>query len=319
LWKTKRYKFYLYKSNNKIKKIDWCLGGRNTILCDLIYIGERTLIEANPFSNLFSATIMQTYVIAMVLLVIGGTIIDMLHKKSAQYFFENSKKQQKNATKVVSSGDKVGIAVATVANEVLTSGEFANPQRRLSHLLTMYGFILFVASSAVQIFVYPTSADAGMWPMLWHLGAAMLCVGGYWFWFFIRVDVSSEGNPWYRIVRADMFILSLLSTCTFALIWSYKGAGLEGMNVLFFALFIASTTFLFSTVLWSKFAHMFFKPAAAFQKRVTKADGSQENLPDLGDLTDPELQAKFPDIPEYMGATPPNMGPGIKREAPNHY
>jgi hypothetical protein len=89
--------------------------------------------------------------------------------------------------------------------------------------------------------------------------------------------------------------------------------------MLFFALFIASSTALFGSVFWSKFAHMFFKPAAAFQKRVTKADGSRENLPDDYDLTDPAVQQKFPDIPEYMGTNPPNMGLGIKRETPNHY
>ena len=164
-----------------------------------------------------------------------------------------------------------------------------------------------------RIFGYPTEASAGVWPLLWHLGAAMLCAGGYWFWFAIRVDVSSEGNPWYRVVRADMFILSLLATATFALLWSFIGGWLM------FALFIISSTTLFGTVLWSKFAHMFFKPAAAYQKKITKADGSQENLPDLGELTDPELQAKYPDIPEYMGENPPYMGLGIKRESPNHY
>ena len=31
------------------------------------------------------------------------------------------------------------------------------------------------------------------------------------------------------------------------------------------------------------------------------------------------LQAKYPDIPEYMGDKPPYMGLGIKRETPNHY
>ncbi|MEM7378339.1 MAG: LysR family transcriptional regulator, partial [Pseudomonadota bacterium] len=36
-------------------------------------------------------------------------------------------------------------------------------------------------------------------------------------------------------------------------------------------------------VLWSKFAHMFFKPAAAFQKRVAVADGSLDNLPKPAD------------------------------------
>jgi hypothetical protein len=64
---------------------------------------------------------------------------------------------------------------------------------------------------------------------------------------------------------------------------------------------------------------MFFKPAAAYQKKITRADGSQENLPDLDELDDPALQAKYPDIPEYMGDKPPDMGLGIKRESPNHY
>jgi len=76
---------------------------------------------------------------------------------------------------------------------------------------------------------------------------------------------------------------------------------------------------LFAGVYWSKFAHMFFKPAAAFQKRVTKADGSRENLPLDYDLTDPAVQAKFPDIPQYMGNNPPYMGKGIRREPANHY
>lgn len=115
-----------------------------------------------------------------------------------------------------------------------------------------------------------------------------------------------------------MFILGLLGTGTFALLWSAT-MGVSVLNTLFFVLFVLSSTFLFSTVIWSKFAHMFFKPAAAYQKKITKADGSQENLPDLPDLSDPETQARYPDIPEYMGTNPPYMGLGIKREAPSHY
>ena len=274
----------------------------------------------NPFNGLFSADIMQGYVILMVLAVIAGTVIDMIHKKSAKYFFENSEKQKKNAKRSVSSGDKVSLAVSTVTNEVLTSSEFANPKRRLSHLFTMYGFVLFVVSTVVLVFAYPTSADAGSWPFIWHLGAAMLAFGACWFWFFIRVDVSSEGHPWYRFTgRGDIFIVTLQTTSIFALLWSFSGASLEGGSLVLFVLFILSSTTLFTTVFWSKFAHMFFKPAAAFQKKVTRLDGSQENLPDVGELNDPAIQARYPDIPEYMGTNPPNMGPGIKREPPHHF
>jgi hypothetical protein len=265
---------------------------------------------------------MQGYVILMVLLVIGGTILDMLHKKSAQYFFENAKKAKKSAKRSVGVGEKASIAVQVLAKEVLTSGEFCNTRRRLSHLLTMYGFVIFVATTAIMIFGYPTSATPtpAILPQLWHIGALMLAVGGYWFWFFIRVDVSAEGLSWYRFERADLFIVSLLTTSTFALIWSYmQSQSIAGWTTLFFVLFIASSTTLFGGVLWSKFAHMFFKPAAAFQKRVTRADGSRENLPKEYDLTDPAVQKLFPDIPEYMGKNPAYMGRGIRREPADHY
>ena len=283
------------------------------------------MFTINPFSELtgfISPLTMQVFVIVMVFLVVGGTILDMIHKKSAQYFFENSKKAEKNATRTVSTGEKASLAAKTVVNEVLTSGEFQNPRRRISHLFIMYGFILFVATTAIMIFGYtsPGVTTPVILPLLWHLGALMLCFGGYWFWFFIRVDLFSDGKPWNHLARADLFIVSLLSTATFALIWSFfQSVGAQAAATLFFVLFIGAATVLFGSVLWSKFAHMFFKPAAAFQKRMTKADGSAENLPDLGELTDPALQEKFPDILEYMGKNPPNMGPGIKRESPNHY
>ena len=205
----------------------------------------------NPFSELstlISPEIMQGYLILMAVLVAGGTILDMIHKKSAQYFFENAEKAKANAKRSVGAGEKVGMAVATVANEVLTSGEFCNMKRRISHLLTMYGFIIFIATTAVMIFGLSSEVIVAQ---LWHIGAIMLCLGGYWFWFSIRVDVSAEGAKWYKLVRADIFIVSLFTTATFALIWSYlqsKGAtgavGDMGWTSLFFVLFIISNTML---------------------------------------------------------------------------
>jgi hypothetical protein len=276
------------------------------------------MFDINPFhelSGILTQAVMQAYVVAMFFAVIAGTIIDTIHKRSAQYFFENAKKAQKSATRTVPGGEKMSIAISTLANEVLTSSEFANPRRRMSHLLTMYGFLTFVITTVILIFGYgaPGEATPSMLVALWYLGALMVCGGGYWFWFFIRCDVNSEGKRWYKLVRADLFILSLLMTTTFALLWSMIG------GMFLFAVFILASTILFTTVLWSKFAHMFFKPAAAYQKKITRADGSQENLPDLGELSDPALQERYPDIPEYMGSNPPNMGLGIKRESPNHY
>ena len=138
------------------------------------------MLTTNPFAEL-SATIppsvMQTFVVIMVILVVAGTLFDVIHKRSAQYFFENMKKNQGKG-RAVSGGEKIGIATATVAHDVLTSGEFCNKNRRIAHLLTMYGFIAFVVATVVMIF---SSGAAGFWAFLWHLGALSVCVGGYWF------------------------------------------------------------------------------------------------------------------------------------------
>ena len=276
----------------------------------------------NPFArlnadmpNVFTPELMKGYVLLMILFVIGGVLFDIWHKKSAKYFFEHSKNQRKHSNRELSGAEKKAMMMETLKHEVLTSGEFSCQDRRISHLLSMYGFIVFIVATALLIFAFPTES-APLTTLLWHIGALSLMAGGYWFWFGIRVDLSAEGKPWHKIApRADMFILSLLAMSTFGVIWSLFGAEFG----ILFALFIVSTTILFAGVIWSKFAHMFFKPAAAYQKKTVWADGSREGLPDMPDLNDADLQAKFPDIPMYMGKNPPNMGKGIRRGTASNY
>ena len=49
-------------------------------------------------------------------------------------------------------------------------------------------------------------------PQLWYLGALLVCLGGYWVWVFIRGDVAAGGNSPFRIVGADLFLLSLVAS-----------------------------------------------------------------------------------------------------------
>ena len=136
------------------------------------------MFTSNPFAEL-SALIpvdyMQGYIVLMVLLVAGGTILDMMHKKSAQYFFLNAEKAKKSAKREVGGGEKMAIVARVALVEVLTSGEFQNVRRRISHLLTMWGFVLFVVTSATMIFAYPTKATPtpDILPLLWHRGTEM--------------------------------------------------------------------------------------------------------------------------------------------------
>ena len=113
----------------------------------------------------------------------------------------------------------VSLAVQTAAVEVLTSAEFCNARRRVAHLLTMYGFVAYVITTVDHGVLVPDAATPrrpAILPQLWYIGALMVCVGGYWFWFFIRVDVAAEGHSPFRLVRADLFIVSLVASATLA-------------------------------------------------------------------------------------------------------
>ena len=261
------------------------------------------MFTSNPFAELSASiapAVMQTFVVIMIVLVAAGTLFDILHKGSAKYFFENWRKSKSKGSQQIGGGELVSIAIKTGLVDFLASGEFCNARRRVAHLLTMYGFVIHVVTTAVMVFGFPTPATPtpALLPQLWWLGGLMVCLGGYWFWFFIRVDVLAEGHSPFRVVRADLFILSLLASVTLGLIWAFVQArGGSGAGVLF-GLYVIATTVLFASVPWSKFAHMFFKPAAAFEKRVSHAIGFRSNLPAPADK------------PEQFG---------IARRQPRHY
>ena len=266
------------------------------------------MITNNPFSILSEtvpAIATQSFVIVMAFLVVLGTLVDIIHKKNVKYFFENAKKAKLSAKKTLSTGERISVISKTIVSDIATTSELGAGKRRAAHLLGMYGTILFWLGSVIMIFCYssPSTTTPSIWPMIWHVGAIMTVVGGGWFWFFLRVDVYSEAQPWYRIIKADLFVLALVASSLFGLIWSY----LQSLNLsnrwddkVFLVLFIISNLVLFGGVYWSKFAHMFYKPGAAIQKNLAEADGSRDNLP-------PESDA------------PKQFGLGITREDPRHY
>jgi hypothetical protein len=275
------------------------------------------MLRVNPFAVAgasLPAGFLQGFLVVMALAVVAGTLFDIIHKGSARYLFTNMR-MSNGKGREISGGELVAIAVQTAIIDVLASGEFCNPKRRLAHLLGMYGFVLYVVATAVMVFGYPTAATPtpAIWPVLWWIGAMMVLVGGYWFWFFIRVDVAAEGQSPFRVAKADLFVLSLLASVTFGVVWAAATGG--GVGLLFW-LYIIATFVLFGGVPWSKFAHMFFKPAAAFEKRVSRANGTAENLPTLT-RDDPEQQKRH--SMELLRDAPMDMGLGIKREAPRHY
>ena len=113
------------------------------------------MLSTNPFSILaetVSPIFMQSFVIVMVILVVAGTLLDIIHKKNVKYFFNNAKKAKLSATKTLSTGEKISVISKTIISDIATTSELGAGKRRVAHLLGMYGTILFWVASVIMIF-----------------------------------------------------------------------------------------------------------------------------------------------------------------------
>lgn len=250
------------------------------------------MITDNPFlaaTEFLPPHFLQAYVVLMILAVIAGTLFDLYHKRSAQFFVQQRAQSSAAATRRLSGAEVVRIATRTLAHDVATFGEFCNPSRRRSHVLMFYGFVLYLVTTVVMVFGYPADPHTpAVLPVLWNIGVVMVLIGGYWFFFFLRVNVVHDGQPPWRLVRADLFIVSLLASVSFALLFELGAmAGNPTATRILFGAYLFFTTLLFVSVPWSKFAHMFYKPVVAFQRSIEEADGSSSLPAPTGDTRCP--------------------------------
>ncbi|HSC98112.1 MAG TPA: adenylyl-sulfate reductase, partial [Casimicrobiaceae bacterium] len=91
------------------------------------------MLSVNPFAVAgasLPAGFLQGFLVVMVLAVVAGTLFDIVHKGSARYFFANLRRS-KDRGQQMAGGELVSIAVQTAVVDVLASGEFCNPKRRV--------------------------------------------------------------------------------------------------------------------------------------------------------------------------------------------
>src|SRR5262245_49927568 len=143
------------------------------------------MLFSNPFTVLSGSIpvfVMQIYVVLMILAVAFGTLFDLYHKRSAQFFAQRRKKSEAAAQRRLAGWELATLATRTIGKEVMTSGEFCKWQRQVSHLLIMYGFVLYLITTLLMVFVYPRAARTpALVTGLWNIGALMVLAGGLWF------------------------------------------------------------------------------------------------------------------------------------------
>ena len=99
------------------------------------------MLETNPFSLLSEVVptvVMQGFIIAMVLLIAFGTIIQMIHHKNLTYFFNNAKKAKLQATREVGAAEKAKIIAKTTVYDIGTTSELGFGKRRFQSTRFQY-------------------------------------------------------------------------------------------------------------------------------------------------------------------------------------
>ena len=108
---------------------------------------------ANPFAavaEFWSPLVIKVCIVLMIVAVIVGTLLDVSHKGSGIYFAQKREKSKASARRQLGSGEAFSLALATVA-EAAVSGEFDKTPRRISHRLTMYGFLLNMITTVLMV------------------------------------------------------------------------------------------------------------------------------------------------------------------------
>src|SRR3974377_2318009 len=95
---------------------------------------------SNPFTLLSEFVlpgVIQVYVLLMIIAVALGTLFDLYHKRSAEFFALRRQKAKAAAKRQLAAWEVAFLATRTIGKEVVISGEFCKWQRQVSHLLIM--------------------------------------------------------------------------------------------------------------------------------------------------------------------------------------
>ena len=104
------------------------------------------MISTNPFfilSQSVPAILMQSFVILMGILILVGTVMDIIHKKNVKYFFQNAKKAKLSAKKELTTSERISVISKTIVSDISTTSVLGACKRRAAHLSVKYRTLLF--------------------------------------------------------------------------------------------------------------------------------------------------------------------------------
>ncbi len=95
------------------------------------------MMSINPYAMLaetISPLAIQGFILAMLALIIIGTVVQMIHHKNVTYFFNNAKKAKLSAERKLGTGERAAIIAKTVVHDIATTAELGIGKRRVAHV-----------------------------------------------------------------------------------------------------------------------------------------------------------------------------------------
>ncbi|MEM3262118.1 MAG: hypothetical protein QXY52_05715 [Conexivisphaerales archaeon] len=209
---------------------------------------------------------MQIFGIIMLLFVIIGMSYDFIGGKKLEYTLKDRKMRN-------SSGFYIGAALNAIFVDITTSAQFAkcSVQRRASHILMMWGFIISIVILFIEIYFIHFAAILSIYnplQMILVIAWIMVIAGALWF-MPQRANVRVDGDPVYRLRRADIFVVNVIAYAILGI--ALEAAVMSGSVILsevLLTVFMCSITLLFALIPWTKFPHMFYKAGLIIQDKM---------------------------------------------------
>jgi len=224
---------------------------------------------------------MQLYILASLLILLASLGYDLLHDRKLEFMLRQ--RREKKATYLRGS---ISLAIGkAILIDIASSSPLGKCSlgRRISHLLTLWGFLLLILSILVSgitgSFVISPKNPFMIAQLLGSLG---VFTGVIWY-LPQRVNVKYEGNSVFTFDYSDLFILNLLVTSlSFIAAYILSSLYFALASAVLFYVYLISITLMFALTHWTKFPHSFYKAGLFILDRIDRERGIS-NLPEVAE------------------------------------
>lgn len=233
-------------------------------------VSDLAVPDAAPVIAIFY---LQIYVLFSVLVLLAAMAYDFVWDRKMEFM-----RRQRSSLPSREGRGVISAALKAIVLDIALSYplEKCSRARRVSHLMTLWGFAAAVLSLLVASFGLLPSFSLSLSDPLFvvqALGNLIMLAGVFWY-LPQRVNVQYEGNSVFRFTYADAFVVNLLFMGLLGVLAPVAALASSYSLALYFeVVYMLSIIMLFALTHWTKFPHAFYKAGLFIIDRMDSARG----------------------------------------------